>query len=185
MHHSRIALAEAPYKHGDWTNKAIHDTHFHRQEGISWPYDFQISEKDMKHIYEQYDFIFSCIVSSIPPSCYPDSHYCYEVFGIDIMLTRDFTVKLIEVNDRIGLSANSYFKTKLFRGIMGLVVDNYFPPKNNQILPGNFFVIQKLRTPHKNNKTKKQISKIVNKGAKTKKNAMKHSSKHFLKFSSI
>ena len=98
------------------------------------------------------------------------------------MLTQDFTVKLIEVNDRIGISANSNFKTKLFRGIMSLVVDNYFPPKNNQILPGNFFVIQKLKTHAKNNKTKKQISKIINKGSTTKKKTLKHSAKHFLKF---
>lgn len=180
MHHSRIALAEAPYKHGDWTNKDIHDTHFHRKEGISWPYDFQISDKDMKHIYEQYDFIFSCIVSSIPPSCYPDSKHCFEVFGIDLMLTKDFTVKLIEVNDRIGISANNYFKTKLFRGIMGLVVDNYFPPKNDQILPGNFFIINPLKkTYYKHSKTKKKNQRN---SYNFKLNTVKHSAKHFFKF---
>jgi hypothetical protein len=184
MHHSRIALAEQPYVHGDWTNKDIHDTHFHRRAGLSWPYDFQLSEKDMKDIYDQYDFILSCIVSSIPPSCYPDSKHCYEIFGVDLMLTDDLTVKLIEVNDRIGISADSYFKTKLFRGIMSLVVDKYFPPKNEQLLPGNFFVIHHLNTkkttPRKTNTSKKNTKRKP--GVRLLSKTKKHSAKHFLKF---
>ena len=184
MHHSRIALAEKPYVHGDWTNKDIHDTHFHRQAGLSWPYDFQLSEKDIRHIYDQYDFIFSCIISSIPPSCYPDSKHCYEIFGIDLMITDDLTVKLIEVNDRIGISADSYFKTKLFRGIMSLVVDEYFPPKNKQTLPGNFYVVYNLNTKQTGHSTRNTIKSLPTSklGSRMLSKTKKHSAKHFLKF---
>lgn len=164
MHHSRLALAEAPYVRGDWTNKDIHDTHFHRQEGLNWPYDFQLTSAEIAHIYKQYDFICSCIVSSIKPGCYPDSANCFEVFGVDLMFTDKLDVKLIEVNDRIGLSAGDYFKPKLFRAILNLTVDEYFPPLNKQVMPGNFFKISKL-TPGKKSTQKR----ILSKGKKSKK----------------
>lgn len=130
---ARAALAEAPYKQGDWTNKDIHDTHFHRKEGMLFPTDFpEIAPNQINSIYQQIDKITSCVVRTITPNCYSDSQYCYEFFGMDLMITRDYKVKLIEVNDRIGMSGNPAYKEMTFAGIMKLVVDTYFKPANSQ-----------------------------------------------------
>lgn len=144
IHNSYLALADEPYKHGDWENKAIHDTHFHGRHGISWPDDFYVSTEQKNHIYKQYDFICSCIVNSIDGQCYEDADNCFQMFGMDLMITDDLTVKLIEVNAKIGIRYNIGYQTKLFQGILKLVVDEYFPPNNKQIMPGNFFLIPKL-----------------------------------------
>jgi len=130
---ARAALAEAPYQHGDWTNKDIHDTHFHRKEGLLFPSDFQeLSPGQLTGIYKQIDTIAQCVIRVITPSCYPDSLNCYELFGLDLLITQDYQVKLIEVNDRIGMSGTPAYKKMTFAGIMKLVVDDYFPPVNPQ-----------------------------------------------------
>lgn len=144
IHNSYLALADEPYIKGDWENKAIHDTHFQGRLGISWPDDFYLSSAQVSHIYKQYDFICSCIVNNIGGNCYSDADNCFQMFGLDLMITDDLTVKLIEVNAKIGIKYHLAYQTKLFRGIMNLIVDEYFPPKNKQIMPGNFFLIPKL-----------------------------------------
>ena len=60
------------------------------------------------------------------------------------MITKDLKVKLIEVNAKIGIRYVLEYQAKLFRGMMNLVVDKYYPPLNKQIMPGNFFEIPKL-----------------------------------------
>jgi hypothetical protein len=35
--------------------------------------------------------------------CFSESKNCFEIFGIDFMITKDFTVILIEVNDNYGI----------------------------------------------------------------------------------
>ncbi len=143
IHDARAALAEAPYKAGDWTNKDIHDTHFHRRQGLMFPLDFpEIPSQQITNIYQQIDTITKYVVNTITPNCYPDSQHCYEFFGLDLMITNDYKVKLIEVNDRIGLSGTPEYKAETFAGIMKLVVDEYYPPQNTQPeLSNKFFKI--------------------------------------------
>ena len=146
IHDARAALAELPYKPGDWTNKDIHDTHFHRREGLLFPRDFpELSARQLTDIYSQIDTITKCVVRTITPSCYPDSKHCYEFFGLDLLITDDYQVKLIEVNERIGLSGTADYKEMTFAGILKLVVDEYFPPANPQqsISQTQFRVISK------------------------------------------
>lgn len=148
MHHTRIAVAKEPYVKGDWMNKAIHDTHFHKTPGLNWPRDFSLTNEQIRNIYSQYDYICSCIISSINPECYKDSKYCFETFGLDLLITNDYQVKLIEVNEKIDISAADDLKQKYFNGILNLVVDEYFPPLNKQVIQGNFYKIHKLAKPH-------------------------------------
>lgn len=46
--------------------------------------------------------------------CYSNSEDCFSLIGLDIMITNDFNVKLIEVNKRAGLS---FLKSKVFNDI--------------------------------------------------------------------
>jgi hypothetical protein len=179
IHNSYLALADEPYKHGDWENKAIHDTHFHGRHGISWPDDFYVSTEQKNHIYKQYDFICSCIVNSIGGQCYEDAANCFQMFGLDLMITDDLTVKLIEVNGKIGIKYHLAYQTKLFQGILKLVVDEYFPPLNTQIMPGNFFLIPKLDVllTHMGRKNTLKKTKSIQAANNTKKTNARDSNK--------
>ena len=67
-------------------------------------------------------------------SCYKnESITCYETFGIDLMLTSDYKVKLLEVNSKIGLKEFKddiiKFNDLLIRDEIAITVDTLYPPK--------------------------------------------------------
>ena len=110
----KAMTAKLPYIKDDWTNKEIHDSH-----GETTPTDIYFPEdilpKDKyKHVYQQMHIILSAVAKIIKPhvKCYEESKYCCEVFGIDFMLTDDYTVKLIEINAEAGYGAKNEDKTK-------------------------------------------------------------------------
>ena len=128
----KMALAEKPYKHGDWFNSQIHDTHFHSVD--RWLFnckDTGISQENMDKINRQiYDF-YKILdkIAKMHAGCYPESRNCFELFGVDFMVTKEYKLKILEVNAGLGLSDNmTENKANLFKGIIELVVDNYFPP---------------------------------------------------------
>ena len=128
----KMALAELPYIHGDWYNSKIHDTHFHDYD--KWLFtceDTGISPENMLLINNQIDKFYKILYNLVKPyaKCYPESRNCFEIFGVDFMITRDYEVKVLEVNAGIGLSSNmTTNKAELFEGIVELVVDKYYPP---------------------------------------------------------
>lgn len=128
----KMALAELPYKHGDWFNPKIHDTHFHDFDKYLFTCsDTGISPENMASINGQIDKFYKILYSLVKPyaGCYPESRNCFEIFGVDFMITRDYQVKVLEVNAGIGLSANmTQNKSELFKGMVELVVDTHFPP---------------------------------------------------------
>ena len=144
MYHSRIALAEAPYKAGDWLNKDIHDTHFHKSHGEDWPFAMNFSQAQWIKLKDQFEFIYACLVSVLKGNCYSESKHCFEVFGVDLMITDKMEIKLIEVNDKIGMSGTPEYNRKVFQGIMTSVVDKYYAPKYKQLAPGEFIQIKWL-----------------------------------------
>ena len=126
----KMALAELPYVHGKWTDKRIHDTHFHNfDKYLFTSKDTGIAERHINDINAQIDELYKIINSIIKAGCYSESKHCFELFGIDLMVTNDYKVKILEVNHGIGLSNNlTKNKAELFEGIMDLIVDSYFPP---------------------------------------------------------
>jgi tubulin polyglutamylase TTLL9 len=144
MYHSRVAIAEAPYKHGDWTNKDIHDTHFHKYHGVNWPFQMKFSQAQWSKLKDQLEFIYASLISVIKGDCYAESRNCFEVLGVDLMLTDKMDFKLIEVNDKIGMSGTPDYNKKVFQGILTCIVDKYYKPKYNQLVPGDFIKINWL-----------------------------------------
>jgi len=130
MKSGEYAIAEKPYKKGDWTNKDIHDTHFHKGEGYYWPFDMNFTLDEWHVIKEQFDTIYAYILSAIhnQGNCYQDSVQCFEMLGLDFMITDNLWVYLIEVNDKMGMTPNMDFTDKLFDCILQ-VVDEYYPPR--------------------------------------------------------
>lgn len=166
MYNSRIALAEKPYIRADWTDKDIHDTHFHRQAGLNWPQDANLPADKVAHIYKQIDTLCSYIVSSFDSGCYHESKNCFEVFGLDLMVTNLMEVKLIEVNDRIGLSATPTFKHQLFQGILAYMVDPLYPPDKKQVPPAGFVKIKRLGKKRSSSEKTKKNKQAKSRGTK-------------------
>ena len=160
MYHSRVAIAEAPYKHGDWTNKDIHDTHFHKYHGLNWPYQMKFSQSQWSKIKDQLEFIYACLISVMKGNCYAESRNCFEVLGVDLMLTDKMEFKLIEVNDKIGMSGTADYNKKVFQGILTCIVDKYYKPKYNQLQPGDFIKINWLNL-NKSGKFYSNAPKII------------------------
>ena len=63
--------------------------------------------------------------------CYPESKDCYQLFGFDIMITDNYQVKIIEINENPGLPDLPIpFGKYILENELRLMVDPIFPPKN-------------------------------------------------------
>lgn len=110
----KAMTAKLKYKKGDWTNKLIHDSHGETTpKDIYFPEDI-LPKNKYDYVYKQIKLILSAVSEIIKPyiRCYKESKYCCEVFGIDFMITDDYTVKLIEINAEAGYGSKNEDKTK-------------------------------------------------------------------------
>ncbi len=128
----KMALAEKPYIHGNWLDSKIHDTHFHDFDKYLFNIDdTDISKSNMNNINKMINQFYKILDKIINAKCYSESKNCYELFGVDFMITDDYKLKILEVNFGLGLSSNlTQNKKELFEGIIDLIVDDYFPPLN-------------------------------------------------------
>jgi hypothetical protein len=99
----KIITAELPYVPDDFTNPLIHDTHF-KSTHINkyFPDDLNLEKSVISKLYKQMNEIMEASANIIKKHTfsYPESKYAFEVFGVDMMITDDFIVKLIEINAR-------------------------------------------------------------------------------------
>jgi len=113
----RIFTAKLPYKHADWNNSDIHDTHM-KSTPTDWffPKDFtndniyhsldyndghvNITSRTIQNIFEQIKTILSAVskLLSKTVSLYDNVKNGFNIFGIDLTIKDDFTVVLIECN---------------------------------------------------------------------------------------
>jgi len=148
-----LGMAKEKYKHNDYNNKDIHDTHLDKnKKGLTFPYDFKkiMTPVQIKNIFQQLKELFSILKELFQSSCYPGIKNCYEILGADIIILPDYSIKLIELNSKIGIIYNPFEKAnthlKLFNGIMSLVVDKVFPPlqkdlKHIKTTPNHFIEV--------------------------------------------
>lgn len=98
--------------------------------------------------------------------CYSNNINCFSLIGLDIMITNDFNVKLIEVNKRAGMS---FFKSKVFNEdfIKGFLDLTLFEKKKTK----DFIEIKDKKIKIKNNtKMKSVFLKNFNKKIEQRKN---------------
>jgi hypothetical protein len=103
--HGTARYAKLNFIDGDYHNLEIHDSHAKSTSRfIYFPEDFNYGKKNTEKIISQIELILSKVAEIIKLhlKCYPESNNCFEVFGIDFMIKKDFTVMLIEVNDVYG-----------------------------------------------------------------------------------
>jgi RimJ/RimL family protein N-acetyltransferase len=126
-----VYTAKENYTLIDFNNKNIHDSHYwEEQELLFFP---NIVGDDKDEIIKQMEELFKDIKEILNYNCYEESTYCYEILAVDIMLTEDKKIKLLEINNRLGWkeSSKSNYNNLLFENHLSLVVDHYFPTKNS------------------------------------------------------
>jgi hypothetical protein len=130
--------ARKPYQNDNYDDKHIHDTHFYGEMGYIWPDDMtDIPEDKMKYIDEQIHEFYKNLVKVYKPKCYPENKDCFELFGVDMMITDEYKLLVIEINHKIGMTKIKNNETDQinkdrFNSIMYYIVDKIFPPKYKQ-----------------------------------------------------
>lgn len=143
--YGNIVTAKKIYKNTEFNDKSIHDTHGVSVSLILFPDDLIKIIPDMSSIFEQLIEIFQNITKLLKPSCYNEADICYHIFGADIMITDDFKVKLLEINNKPtmrGIPNNNRhidFFTNYFEGMLYNVIDKIIPPKNKQ-MPNDYYI---------------------------------------------
>jgi hypothetical protein len=108
--HGKIRHAKYDFINNDYNNLEIHDTHAETtSRDIFFPEDFNFRKENKEKILSQMELILSKVAEIIKPhlKCYTESNNCFEVFGIDFMIKKDFTVILIEINDSYGIHTDN------------------------------------------------------------------------------
>jgi len=97
-----IIPAELPYISGDYSNKKIHDTHGKGNPLIKvFPYGI-IDQERINLIASALKKAFVPLLPDV--KVYSESPAAYELIGADIMFTAAGELKIIEINDRPGLT---------------------------------------------------------------------------------
>ena len=136
-----VITAKNKYQKDDYKNNKIHDSHADGTlRGLFFPDSFDFLAKEEKEkITRDIIALFKKVKMIYKESCYRENSFCYEVFGADVMILEDLSVKILEVNGRIGFTSregkrlnypgtNKEYKTVLFESEMIDIVDRVFSP---------------------------------------------------------
>jgi len=126
-----VYLAKEEYSI-DYRNLEEHISHYDpEQKAIYFPTSFKLKPEQTTYIMAQIIIIFKDVMQLTDLACYPKIERCYEIFGADLMLTDELEVKLIEINEKIGLKefrdGKIKFNELLFKGQIMRVVNDIFP----------------------------------------------------------
>ena len=163
-----------PYVQGNWVNKDIHDTHFHGREGEKFPDALNLSPYQKTKIYKQIYELYSILNNYLKANtkCFKESDHCFHIFGADLMITKDYNLKILELNKSPGLAdekkkfVQDEYKS-IIENIMSVIVDDLFPPNNsvenkflkdvvfldNELIAGN--ALNTVRTGNSSSNSKK------------------------------
>jgi hypothetical protein len=103
--HGRILCAKKNFVNSNYDDLEIHDTHGRfSKRNIYFPEEFNYGKENTNKVLSQMELILSNVAEIINPhlKCFDTSQNCFEVFGIDFMIEKDFNVILIEINDEAG-----------------------------------------------------------------------------------
>jgi hypothetical protein len=153
-----ITTAAKKFSTGNYGNSNIHNSHVNKTAKFHFFPNAFLEEygenkeikKKIVNLYKQLLELFQHVLKLIRAGCFPEAKKCYETFGVDIMITDDFKVKLIEVNDKIGvipygidIPVSKILTQILVGGALEHVVDKWVPPKNKQPSENLYLALQK------------------------------------------
>jgi RimJ/RimL family protein N-acetyltransferase len=131
-----VYLAAKKFVYDNFDDHEIHISHYSEKEPARYIEDLSFNKKQLINIIKQLKIIMSDLADKIKDAgCYErDSIRCYEIFGIDLMLTDDLDLKLIEVNSKVGFKEfvnDEYeFNKNLLKSELEITTDYFLPPKN-------------------------------------------------------
>ena len=143
LNKTRIFHAYEEYYEGNYQRKEIHDTHAKSTSKnlfFEENYHKMMNKEQYNSVIDQIVDLSKYVFKLFNAHCYPDSKYCFEHFGIDIIITSDFKIKILEVQttnasfvpdlhtDEDKKSETAYVGHYFFSSIMEVVLDKYFPP---------------------------------------------------------
>jgi hypothetical protein len=129
-----VYTSKLKYKTDDYLNKDIHDTHFSSTSKYYYfPKDFItiIGQHKVDSINKQLVNLFKGVSRCLKSNCYSETKNCFHIFGADVMITDDYTVKLIEINGKPSMKFpinDKYILYDLFENICDKIVDKHFIP---------------------------------------------------------
>ena len=134
LDNQRVFTAKLPFKQGDYSNKQIHDSHAN-----STPYEINykpdiinlLSKKQVISIENQLKYLYKSLFKILDLNCYKNDEMCFNIFGSDIMITDDYQIKFIELNEKPGMhnyKNSSINYTILFKEVLDKIVDKKYPP---------------------------------------------------------
>ena len=134
----KILTAKLPYVNDDYKNKEIHDSHDKStiRKCMTFKKDFKdiYGEEKVNYIFDQTKYIVQYIYKLINAKCYPEVKNCFNIYGFDIMILDDFTVKIIENNFNPGLDYQPEFYDLIFEK----TIDCFLQPENPQPKVNNY-----------------------------------------------
>jgi RimJ/RimL family protein N-acetyltransferase len=130
-----IYRAKKPFVLKNYNDNDIHISHYNIKDNELYLDDLQ-KDLDVRSIIKQIKIILNDVNSIINNSCYPETKNCYEMYGVDFMITvndeQKQEVKLIEFNHKIGLKEFTDsclpFNRLLLNAELNITADYYMPP---------------------------------------------------------
>lgn len=127
-----IGIAKEDYKNDDYDNMNIHQSHLYDSEELIYLDDF-IDKKNLTYIINQLIILFTdfSISKTLSYKCYDETTNCYKIFGADLLIEEDYSIKFIAFNSKP--SFDLLYKdiyTKILENTMYYIVDEILPPKN-------------------------------------------------------
>lgn len=130
-----ILTASKPYKKSDWTNKDIHDTHFHGSDiDIIFPINIIDSQFYNNYLFKYLPKIKDCLLHiskfiAGKIGVYSQTKNAFEIFGCDILIKDDDSIVLMEINDKVGYVMKSTDSTiKISKMYFNTIIDNILNP---------------------------------------------------------
>lgn len=102
----KILTAADEYVNNEWDNKKIHDTHIGTtDDDYYFPEDLDIMESKKLEILDSMNYISRIVFNIIKESnirTFDEAVNSFEVLGLDFMILDDYSVKILEINNKLG-----------------------------------------------------------------------------------
>jgi hypothetical protein len=119
-------IGRSPITDSNYSNRDAHNTHYQSDLVVLvFPDSYKkiISKDNIDNIYKQIITLFTALLYSLNTECYNATH-CFHVYGIDILITPEYNIKLIEVNGDPGMNPKMFSTQQLINGVANLYLDN-------------------------------------------------------------
>ena len=113
-------------------NKNVHNSHIRTNNELKKAINQynKLNPEILKNIKDQIIYLCKYIKTLLPiMKCYPESKNCFQYIGFDFMVTNNYQVKLIEINQRPGIKGPSLYSS-FWKGLLDITLYNKKKSKN-------------------------------------------------------